>query len=54
MFVSCPVVTGVSPSNGSVEGGTLLTVHGNFFDQTDQPARVLVGGNQSLQKLTVS
>ncbi|XP_062266639.1 PKHD1 like 1, tandem duplicate 1 [Platichthys flesus] len=37
-------VTGVSPSDGSVMGGTLLTVHGRFFDQTDQPARVLVGG----------
>ncbi|XP_060949378.1 PKHD1 like 1, tandem duplicate 1 [Limanda limanda] len=37
-------VTGVSPSKGSVMGGTLLTVHGRFFDQTDQPARVLVGG----------
>ncbi|KAF0024292.1 hypothetical protein F2P81_023094 [Scophthalmus maximus] len=37
-------VTGVSPSMGSVLGGTLLTVHGRFFDQTDHPARVLVGG----------
>lgn len=46
---SLPEVTGVSPSEGSVEGGTLLTVHGRFFDQTDQPARVLVGGNQSVQ-----
>lgn len=53
-FVSCPEVTGVLPSKGSVEGGTLLTIHGHFFDQTDQPARVLVGGNQSLQKPTVS
>uniref|UniRef100_A0A8D3DR72 PKHD1 like 1, tandem duplicate 2 n=1 Tax=Scophthalmus maximus TaxID=52904 RepID=A0A8D3DR72_SCOMX len=40
-------VTGVSPSMGSVLGGTLLTVHGRFFDQTDHPARVLVGGNRS-------
>uniref|UniRef100_A0A3Q3JRM8 Polycystic kidney and hepatic disease 1 (autosomal recessive)-like 1 n=1 Tax=Monopterus albus TaxID=43700 RepID=A0A3Q3JRM8_MONAL len=37
-------VTGVSPSKGSIMGGTLLTVYGRFFDQTDQPARVLVGG----------
>ncbi|XP_011607160.2 fibrocystin-L isoform X2 [Takifugu rubripes] len=37
-------VTGVSPSQGSTMGGTLLTIHGRFFDQTDQPARVLVGG----------
>lgn len=35
-------------------GGTLLTIHGRFFDQTDQPARVLVGGNPSFQKLAVS
>lgn len=54
MFVSCPEVTRVSPSKGSVEGGTLLTIHGHFFDQTDQPARVLVGGNQSLPKPAVS
>jgi hypothetical protein len=34
----------VSPSKGSTEGGTLLTIHGHFFDQTDLPVRVLVGG----------
>ncbi|MEQ2210509.1 hypothetical protein XENOCAPTIV_014654 [Xenoophorus captivus] len=39
-----PEVTGVSPSKGSIMGGTLLTIHGRFFDQTDEPARVLVGG----------
>uniref|UniRef100_A0A3B4U1D6 PKHD1 like 1, tandem duplicate 2 n=1 Tax=Seriola dumerili TaxID=41447 RepID=A0A3B4U1D6_SERDU len=44
MFQTFAEVTGVSPSNGSVVGGTLLTVHGRFFDQTDRPARVLVGG----------
>uniref|UniRef100_A0A8C4EZ61 PKHD1 like 1, tandem duplicate 2 n=1 Tax=Dicentrarchus labrax TaxID=13489 RepID=A0A8C4EZ61_DICLA len=44
MFQTFAEVTGVSPSNGSVMGGTLLTVHGRFFDQTDLPARVLVGG----------
>uniref|UniRef100_A0A3Q3MZ19 PA14 domain-containing protein n=1 Tax=Labrus bergylta TaxID=56723 RepID=A0A3Q3MZ19_9LABR len=37
-------VTGISPKNGSIMGGTLLTVHGHFFDETDAPARVLVGG----------
>ncbi|KAG7219455.1 hypothetical protein INR49_009289 [Caranx melampygus] len=45
MFQTYAEVTGVSPSNGSVLGGTLLTIHGRFFDQTDQPARVLVGGS---------
>ncbi|XP_054461971.1 PKHD1 like 1, tandem duplicate 1 [Anoplopoma fimbria] len=44
MFQTFAEVTGVSPSAGSVMGGTLLTIHGRFFDQTDRPARVLVGG----------
>ncbi|KAM7384668.1 hypothetical protein PAMA_011835 [Pampus argenteus] len=44
MFQTYAEVTGVSPSVGSVVGGTLLTIHGHFFDQTDRPARVLVGG----------
>ncbi|KAM6974364.1 PKHD1 like 1, tandem duplicate 1, partial [Tautogolabrus adspersus] len=44
MFQSYAEVTGVSPKNGSTMGGTLLTVHGRFFDETDAPARVLVGG----------
>uniref|UniRef100_UPI0037E8D1AF fibrocystin-L-like n=1 Tax=Semicossyphus pulcher TaxID=241346 RepID=UPI0037E8D1AF len=44
MFQTYAEVTGVSPSTGSVMGGTLLTIHGRFFDQTDEPARALVGG----------
>ncbi|XP_044191170.1 PKHD1 like 1, tandem duplicate 1 [Thunnus albacares] len=44
MFQTFAEVTGVSPSVGSVMGGTLLTIHGRFFDQTDYPARVLVAG----------
>uniref|UniRef100_A0A8D0AJK6 PKHD1 like 1 n=1 Tax=Sander lucioperca TaxID=283035 RepID=A0A8D0AJK6_SANLU len=44
MFQSFAEVTGVSPSMGSVLGGTLLTIYGRFFEQTDRPARVLVGG----------
>ncbi|XP_039677098.1 fibrocystin-L-like [Perca fluviatilis] len=44
MFQTFAEVTGVSPSMGSVLGGTLLTIYGRFFDQTDRPARVLVGG----------
>ncbi|XP_026156055.1 fibrocystin-L-like [Mastacembelus armatus] len=44
MFQTYAEVIGVSPSKGSIMGGTLLTVHGRFFDQTNQPARVLVGG----------
>ncbi|XP_068431576.1 PKHD1 like 1, tandem duplicate 1 [Clinocottus analis] len=44
MFQTFAEVTGVSPAAGSVMGGSLLTVHGRHFDQTDRPARVLVGG----------
>ncbi|RVE66721.1 hypothetical protein OJAV_G00110370 [Oryzias javanicus] len=44
MFQTFAEVTGVSPSEGSTMGGTLLTIHGRYFDQTDQPAQVLVGG----------
>uniref|UniRef100_A0AAQ5X4Y6 Polycystic kidney and hepatic disease 1 (autosomal recessive)-like 1 n=1 Tax=Amphiprion ocellaris TaxID=80972 RepID=A0AAQ5X4Y6_AMPOC len=44
MFQTHAEVTGVSPSAGSVLGGTLITVHGRFFDETDRLARVLVGG----------
>lgn len=32
------------PSQGSMLGGTLLTIRGKYFDQTDGPAMVLVGG----------
>lgn len=32
------------PSTGSMLGGTLLTIQGNYFDQTDSPVMVLVGG----------
>lgn len=38
-------VTMTSPSKGSTQGGTALTIHGRFFDQTDLPVRVLVGGS---------
>ncbi|XP_056153970.1 fibrocystin-L-like [Lampris incognitus] len=44
MFQTFAEVTGVTPSDGSVLGGTMLTIHGRYFDETDQPARVLVGG----------
>uniref|UniRef100_A0AAY5ETB4 Polycystic kidney and hepatic disease 1 (autosomal recessive)-like 1 n=1 Tax=Electrophorus electricus TaxID=8005 RepID=A0AAY5ETB4_ELEEL len=39
-------VTGVSPSEGSILGGTLLTIQGHYFDETDRPAKVLVGGHE--------
>nr|XP_055075552.1 fibrocystin-L-like [Misgurnus anguillicaudatus] len=44
MFQTYAEVTGVSPSEGSVLGGTSLTIQGHYFDKTDLPAVVLVGG----------
>ncbi|XP_076865903.1 fibrocystin-L-like isoform X2 [Brachyhypopomus gauderio] len=46
MFQTYAEVTGVSPSEGSVLGGTLLTIQGHYFDETDHPAKVLVGGHE--------
>ncbi|KFO35224.1 Fibrocystin-L [Fukomys damarensis] len=34
----------ISPSKGSIQGGVTLTINGRFFDRTDVPVRVLVGG----------
>lgn len=44
MFQTYAEVSMISPSQGSTQGGTILTIHGRFFDQTDFPVRVLVGG----------
>ncbi|XP_062842250.1 fibrocystin-L-like [Trichomycterus rosablanca] len=53
MFQTYAEVTGVSPSEGSVLGGTLLTIQGRYFDQTDQPAKVLVAGSEcTVQSVT--
>ncbi|KAK2887447.1 hypothetical protein Q8A67_015675 [Cirrhinus molitorella] len=46
MFQTYAEVTGVSPSEGSLFGGTLLTIQGHYFDETDKPAMVLVGGRE--------
>ncbi|KAK9957826.1 hypothetical protein ABG768_012036 [Culter alburnus] len=46
MFQTYAEVTGVSPSEGSILGGTSLTIQGHYFDETDQPAMVLVGGRE--------
>ncbi|KAG2465237.1 PKHL1 protein, partial [Polypterus senegalus] len=53
MFQTYAVVTSISPSAGGSEGGTILTIKGQYFDQTDAPARVLVGG-QNCPVLSVS
>uniref|UniRef100_A0A8C5WI58 Fibrocystin-L n=1 Tax=Leptobrachium leishanense TaxID=445787 RepID=A0A8C5WI58_9ANUR len=44
MFQTYAEITSISPSGGSVQGGTLITITGRYFDQTDSPAKVLVGG----------
>ena len=44
-IVCFPEVTGVFPSKGSLLGGTLVTISGRFFDQTDEAASVLIGRN---------
>ncbi|XP_076961678.1 fibrocystin-L [Callospermophilus lateralis] len=44
MFQTYAEVITVSPSKGSTGGGTTLTISGRFFDQTDFPVKVLVGG----------
>ncbi|XP_051791553.1 fibrocystin-L-like [Erpetoichthys calabaricus] len=46
-------VTSISPSAGGSEGGAILTISGQYFDQMDAPARVLVGG-QNCPILSVS
>ncbi|XP_051879473.1 PKHD1 like 1, tandem duplicate 1 [Pristis pectinata] len=49
MFQTYAEVTGIYPSEGSVEGGTRLTVKGRFFDETDSPAGVTVAGGRGLK-----
>ncbi|VCX37433.1 unnamed protein product, partial [Gulo gulo] len=44
MFQTYAEITMISPSRGSIQGGTVLTINGRFFDQTDFPVRVLIGG----------
>lgn len=44
MFQTYAEVTSVSPSTGSVKGGTYLTISGQYFDETKSAVRVMVGG----------
>ena len=41
-----PVVESVSPVSGSNAGGTLITIGGKYFDETN--AKVTVGGTRNL------
>ncbi|KAM4688908.1 fibrocystin-L [Discoglossus pictus] len=46
MFQTFADITGISQSSGSTQGGTILTITGHYFDQTNSPAKVLVGGHE--------
>ena len=37
-------ITGVSPSEGSVNGGTMITIYGKYFDPNADSIEILVGG----------
>ena len=39
-------IEGLSANSGSTEGGLMLTVTGQYFDDTDSPARVLIDGEE--------
>ena len=39
-----PEISSISPSEGSVAGGTRLTVRGRYFDITDDAAHVYIAG----------
>ena len=43
-FIFITEVTNVSPSIGSVNGGTILTISGHYFDESDAPAAVTISG----------
>ncbi|XP_075128051.1 fibrocystin-L-like [Leptodactylus fuscus] len=53
MYQTYAEITGIFPSTGSIEGGTIITISGRYFDQTDAPARVRIGGQEcQILKLT--
>ena len=43
-FLLCVDITGVSPSEGSISGGTMITIYGEYFDPSADSIKVLVGG----------
>ncbi|XP_040289774.1 fibrocystin-L-like [Bufo bufo] len=46
MYQTYAEITGIYPSAGSIEGGAIITISGHFFDETDSPAKVLIGGRE--------
>uniref|UniRef100_K1QFR0 Fibrocystin-L n=1 Tax=Magallana gigas TaxID=29159 RepID=K1QFR0_MAGGI len=47
-FQTFPEITGVTPSSGSTDGGTDLTIAGNYFTGTMENTEVYIGGKSSL------
>ena len=43
-------ITGVSPNEGSVSGGTMITIYGEYFDPNADSVEVLVGGKLQIAK----
>ncbi|XP_069815730.1 fibrocystin-L-like [Dendropsophus ebraccatus] len=46
MYQTYAEITGIFPSSGGIQGGTIVTISGQYFDQTDAPAKVLIGGQE--------
>ena len=42
--VYCIDITGVSPNMGSINGGTTITIFGEYFNPNATEIEVLVGG----------
>lgn len=40
----CIEITGIYPSEGSLQGGTRILVEGNHFDDTTEPLKIFIGG----------
>lgn len=43
-FQTFPEITGVTPSSGSTDGGTDLTIAGNYFTGTMENTKVYIAG----------
>ncbi|XP_056378584.1 fibrocystin-L-like [Hyla sarda] len=46
MYQTYAEITGIFPSSGGIQGGTIITISGRYFDKTNAPAKVLVGGKE--------
>lgn len=44
MYQTYAVINNVSPSSGSTQGRTRLSITGQYFDETEKPVQVVVGG----------